>query len=80
MVAVPIETRYAGTSPGAFRKSHFRLVRDLWEITSHVVVQAWSYGHIWREYRRVRANPVLIDDADGEFATVPAVTKSKPTP
>lgn len=79
VVAVPIETRYAGTSPGTFRKSHFRLVRDLWNITSHVVKQVWAYGHIWREYRRVRAHPVLIDDPDGEFATVPAVTKSNPS-
>ncbi|MCC4603478.1 glycosyltransferase family 2 protein [Xanthomonas campestris pv. badrii] len=76
VVAVPIETRYAGSAPGTFRKSHFRLVRDLWNITSHVVKQVWAYGHVWREYRRVRANPVIVDDVDGEFATVPAVTKS----
>ncbi|RBC36769.1 glycosyltransferase family 2 protein, partial [Xanthomonas oryzae pv. oryzae] len=78
--AVPIETRYAGTSPGTFRKSHFRLVRDLWHITSHVVKQVWAYGHVWREYRRVRANPVIVDDADGEFATVPAIIRSNQSP
>ncbi|RBC90837.1 glycosyltransferase family 2 protein, partial [Xanthomonas oryzae pv. oryzae] len=80
VVAVPIETRYAGTSPGTFRKSHFRLVRDLWHITSHVVKQVWAYGHVWREYRRVRANPVIVDDADGEFATVPAIIRSNQSP
>ncbi|MGV7187529.1 glycosyltransferase family 2 protein [Xanthomonas axonopodis] len=73
VVAVPIKEP---DSPGTFRKSHFRLVRDLWNITSHVVKQVWAYGHVWREYRRVRANPVIVDDPDGEFATVPAVTKS----
>jgi len=72
VVAVPIETRYANQTPGAFRKSHFRLVRDLWKITSHVIVQVWRYGHVVREYRRARANPVLIDDVAGEFAPAPA--------
>src|SRR3546814_13436332 len=38
VVAVPIETRYATANhPAQFRKSHFRLVRDLWQITSHGV-------------------------------------------
>jgi len=71
VVAVPIETRYANQTPGSFRKSHFRLVRDLWKITSHVIAQVWQYGHVVREYRRARANPVLIDDAAGEFASKP---------
>lgn len=71
VVAVPIETRYAGDHPaGTFRKSHFRLVRDLWKITSHVVVQVWRHGDLLREYRRVRARPPVIDDPSGEFATV----------
>ena len=64
VVAVPIETRYASGGPGLeFRKSHFRLFRDLWAITSHVVGQVWAYGHVLREYRRTRAHPPLIDDA-----------------
>ncbi|MDR6675459.1 glycosyltransferase family 2 protein [Xanthomonas sp. 1678] len=71
VVAVPIETRYANPTC-EFRKSHFRLVRDLWKITSHVVVQVCKYGHVLREYRRVRANPVLIDDTAGEFSKVPS--------
>lgn len=78
VVAVPIETRYAHQA-GEFRKSHFRLVRDLWKITSHVVVQVWRYGHVVREYRRVRANPVLIDDAAGEFAAAPTPLSKEET-
>lgn len=70
VVAVPIETRYAGDqAPGSFRKSHFRLVRDLWKITSHVVKQVLAYGDVIAEYRRVRARPVVIDDPSGEFAS-----------
>ena len=71
MVAVPIQTRYANQTPGSFRKSHFRLVRDLWKITSHVIAQVWQYGHVLREYRRARASPVLIDDTAGEFVARP---------
>lgn len=69
IVAVPIETRYAAAhAPDTFRKSHFRLVRDLWKITSHVVTQVWGHGNIVQEYRRTRAQPPRIDDPDGEFA------------
>jgi len=69
VVAVPIETRYASAdAPEAFRKSHFRLVRDLWKITSHVVVQVLARGDVLREYRRTRARPPVIDDPSGEFA------------
>ena len=63
VVAVPIETRYAGGEPGlAFRKSHFRLFRDLWAITSHVVGQVLRHGDVIAEYARVRRNPPVIDD------------------
>lgn len=69
VVGVPIETRYqAADAPQQFRKSHFRLFRDLYAITSHVVAQVWSYGHVVREYRRARAHPPVIDDPTGEFA------------
>lgn len=68
MVAVPIEARYTTPhSPNVFRKSHFRMVRDLWKITSHVTVQIWSYGHIFREYYRTQAHPAVIDDSDNEM-------------
>ncbi|MEE7548694.1 glycosyltransferase family 2 protein, partial [Xanthomonas sp. Kuri4-1] len=78
VVAVPIETRYAGGhAPGTFRKSHFRLVRDLWHITSHVVRQVLGYGHLLREYRRTRAHPPRIDDPDGEYAPAPAIAKTR---
>ena len=73
-VSVPIESRYQGAAPDGpqFRKSHFRPLRDLYRITSHVVKQVWSYGHVIREYRRTRATPPLIHDPSGEFAAAPA--------
>lgn len=68
VVGVPIETRYAAAdAPQQFRKSHFRLFRDLYAITSHVVVQVWGFGNVVREYRRARAHPPVIDDPSGEF-------------
>ena len=68
VVSVPIESRYAGAGAvEKFRKSHFRPLQDLWRITSHVVVQVWTYGHVIREYRRTRAHPPVIDDPTGEF-------------
>ena len=73
VVAVPIETRYASADgPVQFRKSHFRLFRDLWQITSHVVRQVFGHGDMITEYRRCRARPPVIDDPDGEFAAVQA--------
>jgi glycosyltransferase involved in cell wall biosynthesis len=68
VVGVPIETRYAAAdAPQQFRKSHFRLFRDLYAITAHVVKQVCKYGNVVREYRRARAHPPLIDDPSGEF-------------
>ena len=73
VVAVPIETRYAGHAPGQqFRKSHFRLVRDLWAITSHVVGQVVGHGDMLAEYARTRGNPPVIDDDRGGDATATA--------
>ena len=70
VVGVPIETRYHTIdAPEQFRKSHFRLFRDLYAITSHVVIQVWNYGHVIREYRRARAHPPVIDDPSGEFSS-----------
>ena len=69
VVSVPIESRYQG--PGAtaqFRKSHFRPLRDLWRITSHVVKQVLSEGDVFAAYRRTRAHPPVIHDPSGEFA------------
>ena len=63
VIAVPIETRYANDDqPREFRKSHFRLVRDLWCITSHVVAQVWHHGNVVDEYLRTRERPPVIDD------------------
>jgi glycosyltransferase involved in cell wall biosynthesis len=67
-VSVPIESRYRSVhSHEQFRASHFRPLRDLWRITSHIVLQALRYGSIGRVYRSIRANPPVIDDPDGEF-------------
>ncbi len=55
---------------GATRKSHFRPLRDLYRITSHVVKQVWGYGNVMREYRITRAHPPVIHDPSGEFGTV----------
>jgi glycosyltransferase involved in cell wall biosynthesis len=68
IVAVPIETRYA-QAEGEFRKSHFRLVRDLWAITSHVTRQACSREGMLARCLRARATPPVVDDPSGEFAT-----------
>jgi glycosyltransferase involved in cell wall biosynthesis len=69
VVSVPIESRYAGAGAvEKFRKSHFRPLRDLYRITSHVVVQVLNYGHVVREYRRTRSTPAVIDDPSGEFS------------
>ncbi|MEN1928851.1 glycosyltransferase family 2 protein [Luteimonas sp. MJ250] len=66
VVAVPIETRYAGCEPGVeFRKSHFRLGRDLWAITSHVVGQVLRHGDVLGGYARTRSRPPVIDDGNG---------------
>ena len=63
-VSVPIESRYQGAAPDGpkFRKSHFRPLRDLYRITSHVVAQVWAHGHVVREYRRTRGCPPVIYD------------------
>ena len=72
-VSVPIEARY-NQIHGApdFRPSHFRPLRDLWRITSHVVRQCLRHGDLLGMHRRVRANPPVIDDPDGEFSALPA--------
>jgi glycosyltransferase involved in cell wall biosynthesis len=68
-VSVPIESRYKCVHSGEqFRASHFRPLRDLWRITSHIVMQALRHGGIPEVYRSIRANPPVIDDPDGEFA------------
>lgn len=69
VVSVPIESRYASVHAGEFRKSHFRVFRDLYRITSHVVAQGFRYGEVARHLGASRANPPVIDDASGEFGT-----------
>lgn len=71
VVSVPVESRYSAhacaTGP-EFRRSHFRPLRDLYRITSHVVAQVLRHGDVINEYRRTRDNPPRIDDPDGDFA------------
>lgn len=70
-VSVPIEARYqCADSLEQFRVSHFRPWRDFRRITVHIVLQVLGHGGIWAVYHRIRANPPLIDDPSGEFATV----------
>jgi hypothetical protein len=67
-VSVPIESRYKSVHSGEqFRRSHFRPLRDLWRITSHIVLQALRHGDMAAVHRSIRANPPLIDDPSGEF-------------
>lgn len=68
-VSVPIEARYnvVHAAPD-FRPSHFRPLRDLWRITSHIVLHCLRRGGLWRVHKRVQANPPVIDDPSGEFA------------
>ncbi|KAF1689513.1 glycosyltransferase family 2 protein [Pseudoxanthomonas koreensis] len=63
-VSVPVETRYRGGGGGPMRRSHFRPLRDLYRITSHVVGQVLLHGDVWREYARVRAQPPRIDSGE----------------
>jgi glycosyltransferase involved in cell wall biosynthesis len=80
-VSVPIESRYrCDESPEQFRKSHFRPLRDMWRITSHVVSQVLQRGDLIAEYRRVRSTPPLIDDPSGEFASLPAGAQAQAGP
>ena len=63
-VSVPIESRYKCVhSHEQFRASHFRPLRDLWRITSHIVLQALRHGGMVGVYRSIRANPPVIHDA-----------------
>ena len=68
-VSVPIEARYNEVHGApSFRPSHFRPLRDLWRITSHIVLQCVRRGGLWQVHRRVRMHPPVIDDPSGEFA------------
>ena len=69
-VSIPIESRYSvHDSDQQFRASHFRPLRDLWRITSHVVVQVLGHESLLSAWRKTRANPAVIDDPTGEFAS-----------
>lgn len=64
-VSVPIDARYNQVHGAPqFRPSHFRPLRDLWRITSHIVGQCLRRGGLGRIRRQVRAHPPVIDAAD----------------
>lgn len=72
-VSVPIEARYNQVHGAPdFRPSHFRPLRDLWRITSHIVLQCVRRGGLWEVHKRVRQHPPVIDDPSGEFANAPS--------
>ncbi|MEO6226855.1 MAG: glycosyltransferase family 2 protein [Thermomonas sp.] len=67
-VSVPIEARYNDVHGApTFRPSHFRPLRDLWRITSHIVAQCVRRGGLWQVHKQAQANPPVIDDPSGEF-------------
>lgn len=77
-VSVPIEARYSLVHGAPqFRPSHFRPLRDLWRITSHIVLQCVRRGGLWQVHRRARANPPVIDDPSGEFARAPLASQAR---
>jgi glycosyltransferase involved in cell wall biosynthesis len=64
-VSVPIAARYNQVHGAPqFRPSHFRPLRDLWRITSHIVGQCLRRGGLASIHRQVRAHPPVIVDAD----------------
>ena len=66
-VSVPIESRYRSAgSDECFRPSHFRPLRDLTRITTHIVRLALRYGHVRQVHRTIRAHPPVIDDTRSE--------------
>jgi len=74
-VSIPIESRYQCGSPDPdnpdeqFRASHFKPMRDFGRITWHIVAQSFRPFKMPAMYRRIHANPPLIDDPSGEFGT-----------
>ena len=77
-VSVPIEARYNQVHGAPdFRPSHFRPLRDLWRITSHIVLHCVRRGGLWQVRKRVRANPAVIDDPSGEFAADAPLPQSR---
>ncbi|MDI1252381.1 glycosyltransferase family 2 protein [Thermomonas sp.] len=77
-VSVPIEARYNQVHGApTFRPSHFRPLRDLWRITSHIVAQCVRRGGLWQVRRQARANPPVIDDPSGEFASAAPLAQTQ---
>lgn len=72
-VSIPIEARYNNVHGAPdFRPSHFKPLKDFSRITSHIVWQCLKRGGVPAVYRRIRANPPVIDDADGALSATVA--------
>lgn len=81
VVSVPIESRYKTVHANEqFRKSHFRVFRDLYRITSHVVLQGLRYGEVGRHIEGARNHAPVIDDPSGEFGTAFPVAAAQVRP
>jgi glycosyltransferase involved in cell wall biosynthesis len=79
VVSVPIESRYVGEGPtGAFRRSHFRPLHDLWRITSHVAAQVWSHDGVAARYLQARRHPPVVFDPDVDPAPAPDAVPATP--
>ena len=62
VVSIPIAARYTNKQHiHTYRKSHFRHIRDLTRIIVHVSGHIIRQGQLIREYRRVRQNPVQLE-------------------
>ncbi|MHB8913325.1 MAG: glycosyltransferase family 2 protein [Lysobacter sp.] len=80
-VSIPIESRYqCNDSDEQFRASHFKPMRDFGRITWHIVAQSFHPLQMPAMYRRIRANPPLIEDPSGEFGAAPLPDLRTKTP
>ena len=82
VVSIPISARYANNQLiHTYRKSHFRHIRDLALIIIHVSGHIIRQGQLIREYRRVRQNPVQVEQMTTPIARQPgSTTTENPAP
>lgn len=72
VISIPISARYANNQHlHTYRKSHFRHIRDLALIILHVSGHIIRQGQLIREYRRVRQNPVQVEQMKTPIARQP---------
>ena len=64
-VSVPIESRYAVSGlAGQFRRSHFRPLHDVYQITAHVVGRVLTHERVIPRYIQARRSRALIIDPE----------------